>query len=146
MRSCECRPIVLLVALLCWAQLAVAQTAMKTVLVLYDGGREFSSVALLDRAIEATLTEGSAKQVTVFREFMDLTRIRPPNYEQTLRDFFRGKYASNRPDVIVTIRGRALDFALKPGDELFPGVPFVAAAMDERQVKARSLPANVTGV
>src|SRR3954468_17181431 len=49
MRSCECRPIVLLVALLCWAQLAVAQTAMKTVLVLYDGGREFSSVALLDR-------------------------------------------------------------------------------------------------
>jgi len=137
----------LLLFLLCSAQIAVAQAqATKTVLVLYDGGREFSSVALLDRAIEATLNDAAPRRVTIFREFMDLTRIRPPNYEQALRDFYRAKYASNKPDVIVTIRGRTLDFALKPGDELFPGVPIVATAMDERQVKARNLPSHVTGV
>lgn len=124
-----------------------AQTdARKTVLVLYDRGREFSSVALLDRAIEATLNHAAPKRVTLFREFMDLTRIRPPNYEQVLRDFYRAKYSNNRPDVIVTIRGRTLDFVLKPGDELFPGDPIVATAMDERQVKATNLPSHVTGV
>ena len=136
-----------LLTLLCLAQMEVAQAqAAKTVLVLYDGGREFSSVALLDRAIEATLNDVAPKGVTLFREFMDLTRIRPPNYEQVLRDFYRAKYSSNKPDVIVTVRGRTLDFVLKAGDELFPGVPIVATAMDERQVTARNLPPHVTGV
>ena len=129
--------------LLC--SIAVAQpVATKTVLVLYDGGREFSSIQLTDRGIESTLNRALSSRVTIFREYLDLTRIRPTNYEQVLRDFYRAKYSSNRPDVIVAIRGRTLDFLLKHGDELFPNVPIVSSAMDLRQVDGR-LPLHVTG-
>jgi signal transduction histidine kinase len=135
-----------LLVLLGFAQAGFTQgNPTKTVLALYDGGREFSSIQLTDRGIETTLNEAFSTHVTIFREYMDLTRVGPPNYEQVLRDFYRSKYSSNRPDVIVAVRGRALDFLLKRGDELFPGVPIVSAAMDLRQVNARRLPSHVTG-
>ena len=102
-------------------------------------------MALIDRNIESTLNEALTNRVTIFREYMDMTRIGPTNYEQVLRDFYRSKYSSNRPDVIVAVRGRTLDFLLKHGNELFAEIPVVSAAMDLRQVNARKLPANVTG-
>jgi signal transduction histidine kinase len=132
--------------LCCFGQTGLAQTnSAKTVLALYDGGREFSSIQLTDRGIESTLNGALSNRVTIFREYMDLTRIRPANYPQILRDFYRSKYSSSRPDVIVAIRGRTLDFLLQHGDELFPGVPIVSSAMDLRQIRARKLPPNVTG-
>jgi signal transduction histidine kinase len=132
--------------LVCFTQISFAQSgAGKTVLVLYDGGREFSSIQLVDRGIESTLNAALSNRVTLFREHMDLTRVRPANYEQILRDFYRAKYSSNRPDVIIAIRSRTLDFLLKHGEELFPGVPIVSSGMDLRQIHARQLPPNVTG-
>jgi signal transduction histidine kinase len=130
----------------CCAQPALAQfERIKTVLVLYDGGREFASIQLTDRNIEATLNHALPGRITIFREYMDLTRISSPNYEDVLRDFVRSKYSANRPDVIIAIRGRPLDFVLKDGDPLFSEVPIVSAAMDRRQVAERHLPSNVTG-
>ena len=135
-----------LLGLFCFSQIGLAQSnTTKTVLVLYDGGREFSAIALIDRNIESTLNEALTNRVMIFREYMDLTRIGPANYEQVLRDFYRSKYSSNSPDVVVAVRGRPLDFLLKHGNELFREVPIVSAAMDLRQVNARKLPAKVTG-
>jgi signal transduction histidine kinase/ABC-type uncharacterized transport system substrate-binding protein len=118
----------------------------QTVLVLYDGGREFVGIQLIDRGIESALNGGLSNRVAVFREYMDLTRIGSTNYEQILRAFYRSKYSSNAPDVVVAVRGRPLDFLLKPGDELFPGVPIVSCGMDLRQIKEREIPSTVTGV
>ena len=39
-----------------------------------------------------------------------------------------------------------LDFALEYRDEVFPGVPIVFIAVDQREVKARRLPPDVIGV
>src|SRR5262249_23146415 len=39
-----------------------------------------------------------------------------------------------------------LDFALEHRDELFPGVPIIFVAVDQREVKARRLPPDVIGV
>src|SRR6266404_3024118 len=137
--------ICMLFTLLTFAQIGMAQAnATKTVLLLYDGGREFSGIALIDRNFEYTLNDVVSNRVTIFREYMDLTRIRQTNYEAVLRDFYRFKYANSKPDVIVAVRDRPLDFLLKPGGDLFPGVPIVSAAMDLRQVKSRKLPATVT--
>lgn len=139
-------PVRVLLLLCCFGQAALAQTTSpKTVLVLYDGGREFTSIQLTDHGIESTLNRALSNRVTIFREYMDLTRIYPANYPQSLRDFYRSKYSGSRPDAIVAIRGRTLDFLLQHGDELFSGVPIVSAAMDRRQIRARQLPPNVTG-
>jgi len=137
----------MLLTLLAFAQIGMARAnATKTVLLLYDGGREFSGIAMIDRNFESTLNDVVSNRVTIFREYMDLTRIRQTNYEPVLRDFYRFKYANSKPDVIVAVRDRPLDFLLKPGGDLFPGVPIVSSAMDLRQVKSRKLPATVTGV
>ena len=134
-----------LLALSCPARDAIAQGNVKTVLVLYDGGREFSSIQLTDRGIDATLRDALGDRVTIFREYMDLTRISAPNYAGLLRAFYRSKYASNTPDVIIAVRGRPLEFLLMDGDELFPGTPIVSAGMATQQLRARALPAAVTG-
>ncbi len=135
-----------LLGLFCFSQIGLAQSnATKTVLVLYDGGREFTGIGLIDRNIESTLNEALTNRVMIFREYMDLTRIGPANYEQVLREFYRSKYSSNSPDVIVAVRARPLDFLLKHGNELFREAPIVSAAMDLRQVNARKLPAKLTG-
>lgn len=132
-------------ALLCFTEIAHGQHAAKTVLVLYDGGREFAAIRLMDSGIESTLTDALPYRATIFREYMDLTRIYAPDYEGLLREFLRRKYSNNKPDAIIAVRGRPLDFLLKPGDELFPGVPIISSAMDLRQVQARKLPPHVTG-
>jgi signal transduction histidine kinase len=124
---------------------AVAADPGNRVLLVYDGGREFSSIQIMDRSIEATLNEDSSTRAMLFREYMDITRIRAPHYGEALRDFYRLKYSEDRPDAIVAVRGRALDFLLNDGDPLFPDVPIVSSGMDARQIKARSLPPNVTG-
>ena len=134
-----------LLALLCPARDAIAQGTTKTVLVLYDGGREFSSIQLMDRGIDATLRDALGDRVTIFREYMDLTRISAPNYAGLLRAFYRSKYASNTPDVIIAVRGRPLEFLLMDGDQLFPSTPIVSAGMAPPQLRARALPPDVTG-
>jgi signal transduction histidine kinase len=139
-------PICLLVFLLCFTPAGFAQTnPSKTVLVLYDGGREFAGVQMIDRGIESTLSDALSNRVTIFREYMDLTRIGTSDYEQVLRDFYRSKYSRNRPDVIVAIRGRPFNFVHKYRDELFPGVPLVSAAMDVRQLSGGTRQPNLTG-
>jgi signal transduction histidine kinase len=135
-----------LCACLCLAESAVAQIdPIKTVLVLYDGGREFTSIQLTDSGIEAALNDSLPSRVTIFREYMDRTRIAAPDYADLLREFYKAKYAGNKPDAIVAVRGGPLDFLLNDGDELFPGVPIVSAGMDMRQVQARRLPPHVGG-
>jgi hypothetical protein len=54
-----------LLALSSAARDAVAQATVKTVLVLYDGGREFSSIELTDRGIDATLRDALGDRVTI---------------------------------------------------------------------------------
>jgi signal transduction histidine kinase len=136
----------LLISLLLFARVIGAQSLQgKTVLVLFDGGREFKSIQLTDQGIEAGLAEYPDLGTTVFREYLDLTRVRSPDYTKTLQKFYRAKYAANRPDVIIAIRGRSLDFLIQHGDDLFPRVPLVSSAMDMRQIQARKLPAQVTG-
>ena len=136
----------LIACLVLFNQAAIAQTeAAKVVLVVYDGGREFNAIQMIDEGIEATLTQAMPDQVTIFREYLDLTRIHSPEYEQVLAEFYRTKYAKDKPDVIVAVRGRPLDFLLKNGEALFPGVPIVSSGMEMRQVLARKLPLQVTG-
>lgn len=138
----------LLAVSFCLAHNAFAQSgpATKTVLILYDGGREFPAIQLMDRGIESELNAAFANHVTIFREHMDLTRIGPTNYEPLLRDFYRSKYSNNPPDLIVTVRPRPLDFVLRKNDELFTSAPIVSTGMDARQIKARALPPRVTGL
>jgi len=118
----------------------------KTVVVLYpdaDDGRP--GAVLVDRGIRATLATRTSGSVEVHNEHLDLSRFADPEYQQQLAEFLRRKYAARKIDVVITVLASGLDFALKHREQLFTGVPVVHCAVDQSEIDARKLPADVIG-
>ena len=68
------------------------------------------------------------------------------DYRRRLGEFLRQKYAGRKIDVIIPALGPSLDFVLKYHEELFPDVPVVFAAIEQREVEARKLGPGFVGV
>src|SRR5262245_19934058 len=119
----------------------------KTVVVLYpdaDDGRP--GAVLVDRGIRATLATRTSGSVEVHNEHLDVSRFADPEYQQQLAEFLRRKYAARKIDVVITVLASGLDFALKHREQLFTGVPVVHCAVDQSEIDARKLPADVIGI
>jgi signal transduction histidine kinase len=142
------RPVCLLliVALLASAAHAAEPAPRKGVLLLYDENQDFSGLANLDRSLKGSLGGGIPEGMDVYTEFMDISRFREPDYQNTLRDFYRRKYAGKRIDLMIGVMSPSLEFLLKHGDEISPGTPIVFCGIDKRELAGRNLPANMTGV
>ena len=106
---------------------ALAQSSQenRTVLVFYDGSKEFSRVEQMDGVIEKVLDATTTHHVTILREYFDSAKLDLIGGEQSLRDFYRSKYANTKPDVVVVFHSIPYNFLMKPGDELFPGTPII---------------------
>jgi signal transduction histidine kinase len=129
---------------LCFPWSGLAQNPPhRRVIVLYDGSRDFGSIQAMDQGIETAFSGQVKTNILIFREYMDVTRLDPPDFQETLKEYYKRKYVNDHPDVIIAVRSRSLDFLLKYGDELFAGVPIVSTGMDIRQVQARTLPSRV---
>jgi C4-dicarboxylate-specific signal transduction histidine kinase len=77
---------------------------------------------------------------------VDLERFPGTDHEQRLRDGLRAKYAGLTLDGIVAFGPSPLRFLIRWGHELWPGVPAVAAAVDELLLGSLVLPDNVTPI
>jgi signal transduction histidine kinase len=119
----------------------------RLVVVLYPNANDGRPGNLAtDRGIRAVFTNGSSETIEVHSEFLDVSAYQPAGYQQDLAEFLRKKYAGRKVELVIAGLAPALDFALKYRDEVFPGVPIVFCAIDQREVKARSLPPDVIGV
>ncbi len=125
---------------------AHASAQPRRVVLLYDERTDLPGLAVLDARLVQTLNAGSPARVELYREAMDLSRFQADGYPVLLRDYLRAKYAGKRIDVVVAAMAPALDFMLSYGPEVFPGAPIVFCGIDRRDLGARQLPANVTGV
>ena len=63
-----------------------------------------------------------------------------------MKDYLREKYANKKIEVVVAAFGPALDFLLRYGDEIFPGIPIVFCGIDKTELGTRLLPSHVRGV
>jgi PAS domain S-box-containing protein len=121
--------------------------AARVVVVLYPESSDGSpGTTLVDHAIRATLAADPAGRVEIFNEYLDLSRFPDAEHQQLLADYLRRKYAGRKVDVVIAGLSSALDFALKYRAETFPGAPVVFCAVDQREIQARELPADVVGV
>lgn len=118
----------------------------RRVVLVYDERTELPGLAILDATLVQSLTTGPAGAVEVYREAMDLSRFGSATHLPLLRDYLRAKYAAKKIDVVIAAMGPSLDFLLRPGEAVFPGVPIVFCGIDRRELAGRPLPANVTGV
>jgi PAS domain S-box-containing protein len=100
----------------------------------------------VNRAIRSTFAGQPAGDVEVRNEYVDTTRLRDADFMRTQVALLRSKYAGRNVDLVIAGLSSGLDFALAVRDEVFPGVPVVFVLVEQRELRARQLPADVIGV
>ena len=125
------------------AQDAVAH---KNVLVLYGERLDLPAVRQVEQTFHDQFGEASSPTIDMFPEYFDFARFPSEQSDTILAPYLRGRYAGKKIDLVLTVTGMALDFALRHREELFPGVPIVFMVMDPKDVDASHLPVDVAGV
>jgi PAS domain S-box-containing protein len=126
---------------------AAAPTGQKLVVVFYPNESDRApGLILADHAIRSTFAAEAPWRVEVRNEYVDTSRLRDPAFKQAQVSFLRQKYAGRKVDLVMAGLSSGLDFVLDHREQLFPGAPVVYIAVDQREVKARRLPPDVTGV
>lgn len=124
-----------------------ASDAPKLVVVVYPNESDGApGIHLVDRALRTTFAGGAPGRVEVRNEYVDTSRLRDAGFRAAQIDLLRRKYAGRKVDVVVAGLASGLDFVLAHREELFPGAPVVYVAVEERELRGRTLPADVFGV
>jgi hypothetical protein len=63
-----------------------------------------------------------------------------------MAEHIKARYGGKRFDLVVTVLGSSLNFALDYREKLFPGAPIVFCGVDRREIEGRPLPPDVTGL
>jgi hypothetical protein len=96
-------------------------------------------------AIRSTMNISADQPMAFYAEHLDLFRFQGRGYADNLENHFREKYRDQPIGVIVVVGPVALGYALKLRASLWPAVPIVFCAVDEKTA-AEGLPENVTGI
>jgi signal transduction histidine kinase len=67
------------------------------------------------------------RPVDVFQEQLPVDRLASDDAVRALLDYFRTRYATQRPDIVIAGATSIRDFAIRYRDDLFPQAPIVAA-------------------
>jgi signal transduction histidine kinase len=126
---------------------AAADQAAKRILVFYDENKDdLPGLARTDRGLREAFRAELGKDVEIHSESIGLSRSGQPGFETLATGFYRAKYAAMPPDLIVAVMESPLDFLVREGAALFPGVPVVFSGIDASTIAARKLPPNFTGL
>ncbi len=126
---------------------AAASDAPKLVVVVYPNESDGApGTYLVDRALRATFAGGAPGRVEVRNEYVDTSRLRDAGFKAAQTDLLKRKYAGRKVDVVVAGLASGLDFVLDHRAELFPGAPVVYVAVEERELRDRTIPADVVGM
>jgi signal transduction histidine kinase len=128
-----------------WASAATSSNVRTVVVLVPDNAEESPGTTLFKRGLRETLAAGSPEQIQIRFEPLDISRFEQGG-RGLLPEFLRQKYAGQKIDLLIAGLAPSLDFALEYREKIFPGVPLMFAALDEQEVRARNLPADVIGV
>jgi len=133
--------------LLCAGASGATPGSVRTVVVLTpDNAPGSPGSGDFYKGLRATFASDVRDQIQIRFEPLDISRFQDARGHALLADFLRQKYAGQKIDLVVAGLAPSLDFALEHRETIFPGVPVVFAALDEEEVRKRSLPADVIGI
>ena len=143
------RLLLLLLAAVCLAfpagSRAAAPAAPKSVLILLAGQPGLPASVAIATGVRASLAAVPALEVSVETEHVDTARFKSPaDEERRLREMMRAKYAGRPFDLVVVASNEPLGFFLRARDTLWPRIPAIVCAVDERSVTGFKAPAGVT--
>lgn len=125
--------------------LPAAAHARWNVLLVFDEDKDLPGLALINRGLREGFQGALKDDVELYSESLQISRFKA-GYDDVLREHLRRKYDGTRLDLIVAVMAPSLDFLLRNGPVVFPGVPVVFCGADASDVDLKALPANVTGV
>ena len=117
----------------------------RSVLIIDQSGPGLPFYAGISSGIRAAMISGSASQVSIYHEQLDVARFRGPVYEHSLNAHFRVKYRDKPVGVIIAVGSAALEYVLRSRAELWPEVPVVFTFVDKPTITQLKLPPDVTG-
>src|SRR5262249_32966725 len=135
-------PVLMTLLLLASASVAAAQD-VRRVLVLYPVSDGQPGILRFDEGLRSVFKTRPNTRIEIYREYLDSARFSDEPHQRRLADFLRGKYLGRKIDVIIAALAPSLDFVLKYRDDLFPGVPVVFGAVEQREARARRLGPDV---
>ncbi len=133
-----------LVSTVAWALLALllaldAQASTpKRILIVHSFGRDFAPYDTIASVFRTELARRDAEPITFFELNLDFRRSNHKE-ERAFVEFLGARFDEGPPDIVVTLGPPAASFYLRHRAELFPGVPWVAGALDERFAKPLGL-------
>src|SRR5262245_12762031 len=136
LRDC-CAALVLALALAAGLSPGLAQARQK-VLFIFDEDKDLPGLALINRGLREVFQREMKDGVELYSESLHVSQFKDPGHYRVLRDYFRRKYEGKRPDLIVAVMEPSLDFLLREGKALFPGVPVVICGADSSDVEGKA--------
>jgi signal transduction histidine kinase len=125
-----------LLALAAFAATARAR-AETSILVLYDEDRDLPGLSAIHEGLRGGFRAELGDEVVIASESLQLSRFGDPEHDPVVADYLAGKYARQRPDLIVTVMEPSLDFLLRHRPALFAGVPVVFCGVDASSPKRK---------
>jgi signal transduction histidine kinase len=129
-----CSALIWLLVALALAQGAAAAEPQR-VLVIHSFGREVAPYDVISSVFRTNVAQRSARPLIMVETNLDYRRGAGKKGDSQFVEYLKARLDDERPDVIVTIGPPAARFYLNYRNQLFPGTPLVAGAMDLRIVQ-----------
>jgi signal transduction histidine kinase len=111
----------------------------RRVLLLHSFGRDFAPYDTFAGSFRTELASWSPEPVDVYEASLESARFGGTAEDHPFVDYLEALFRDRQPDLVVSIGGPAARFAQRQRSHLFPGVPMLIAATDERHLEAAAL-------
>ncbi|WP_027152829.1 PAS domain S-box protein [Mesorhizobium sp. WSM2561] len=123
-----------------------AQETSKGVIFLSSTDSTLPANSELMKGIFGALGADRKRDFAIYTEFLDAFRFTGDRQAAVSRRFIGEKYANTPLDVVIVVGSQALQFLRANGDEVFPGVPVVYAAIRPETIRSDPPPPNFVGI
>jgi signal transduction histidine kinase len=136
-RLCVC--LLILAAILPGPASSAPRGELKRVLILHSFGRDFRPWSEFARTIRAELEQHSPWPLDLQEHTLLTARFNDPGPEAPFVDYLRSLYSAHPPDIVLSIGAPAAKFVQKYRAQLFPEIPMVLTAVEQRLVNHAGL-------
>jgi ABC-type uncharacterized transport system substrate-binding protein len=118
----------------------------KQIVVLHSYGENFKPWSNYGKALRQELDRQSSWPLDI-KDFSVITaRDRDEKAEAQFVGYLKALFSTRTPDIIVALGAPAAEFVQRHRADLFPAIPMVLTAVDQRRVKEAALTGNDTVV
>lgn len=115
-------------------------------MILHSFGNDFRPWGQYARTIRSELTRQSQWMLDIQDHSLVTARWSDEDPEAPFVEYLSALYAKHRPDIIICIGAPAANFVQRHRSRLFPAVPILMTAVEERRIRLESLTENDTVV